>query len=70
MNQDLPFPDGDPGLDQLFRTLTSAPDQAELSGQDAALAMFRANISPPASPPRPSRRRNSSRKSTRRSTRR
>jgi hypothetical protein len=46
MNQDLPFPDGDPGLDQLFRTLTSGPTRAELTGQDDALAMFRANITP------------------------
>jgi len=47
MNPDLPFPDGDPGLDQLFRTLTSGPAQGELADQDAALAMFRANIKPP-----------------------
>jgi hypothetical protein len=47
MNQDLPFPDGDPGLDQLFRTLTSDPTRGELADQDAALAMFRANIKPP-----------------------
>lgn len=46
MNQDLPSPDGDPGLDQLFRTLTSGPTHGELGGQDAALAMFRANVRP------------------------
>jgi len=58
MNPDLPFPDGDPGLDQLFRTLTSGPTRAELADQDAALAMFRANITPtPAAvPPEVSRR--------------
>jgi hypothetical protein len=52
MNPDLPFPAGDPGLDQLFRTLTSGPTRVELAGQDDALAMFRANITPaPAVPP-------------------
>jgi len=56
MNQDLPFPDGDPGLDQLFRTLTSGATRAELADQDAALAMFRAT-STPAAPAAPQRRR-------------
>jgi hypothetical protein len=46
MNPDLPSPDDEPGLDQLFRTLTSGPTNAELSGQDAALTMFRTNIRP------------------------
>jgi hypothetical protein len=56
MNRDLPFPDGDPGLDQLFRTLTSGPAPGELADQDAALAMFRANARPAAGDS-PSRRR-------------
>jgi hypothetical protein len=41
----------DPGVDELFRTLTSEPTPAELADEQSALAMFRANISPPASHP-------------------
>jgi hypothetical protein len=52
MNSDLT--DGgasaDPGIDQLFRILTAGPTQAELAGEQSALAMFRANVSPLASP--------------------
>ncbi len=52
MISDLPGDIGplDPGVDELFRTLTSGPTPAELAGEQSALAMFRANISPPASP--------------------
>jgi hypothetical protein len=52
MISDLPGDAGplDPGLDELFRTLTSEPTPAELAGEQSALAMFRATISPPASP--------------------
>jgi hypothetical protein len=46
------FPDdlgfAQPGLDQLLRTLTSAPTADELAGEGQALAMFRANVHPPA----------------------
>jgi hypothetical protein len=41
----------DPGVDELFRTLTSEPTSAELADERSALAMFRANISPTASQP-------------------
>ncbi|HTX83204.1 MAG TPA: hypothetical protein VME44_13535 [Streptosporangiaceae bacterium] len=41
----------DPGVNELFRTLTSEPTPAELADEQSALAMFRANISPPASQP-------------------
>jgi hypothetical protein len=41
----------EPGVDELFRTLTSGPTPAELADEQSALAMFRANISPPASQP-------------------
>jgi hypothetical protein len=41
----------EPGVDELFRTLTSGPIPAELADEQSALAMFRANISPPASQP-------------------
>lgn len=52
MISDLPGDLGplDPAVDELFRTLTSEPTPAELAGEQGALAMFRANISPPASP--------------------
>jgi hypothetical protein len=40
----------DPGIDQLFRILTTGPTRDELAGERDALAMFRANVSPPASP--------------------
>jgi hypothetical protein len=41
----------DPGVDELFRTLTSEPTPGELADEQSALAMFRANVSPPASQP-------------------
>jgi hypothetical protein len=41
----------DPGVNELFRTLTSEPTPAELADEQSALAMFRANITPPASQP-------------------
>lgn len=52
MNSNLSAETGslDPGLDQLFRTLTSGPAAGELAGEQAALAMFRENRRPPASP--------------------
>ncbi len=52
MTSDLPDETGslDPGLDQLFRTLTAGPVPGELAGEHDALAMFRANVRPPASP--------------------
>jgi len=52
MISDLPGDIGplDPAVDELFRTLTSEPTPAELAGEQSALAMFRANITPPASP--------------------
>ena len=61
MISDLPGDIGplDPAVDELFRTLTSEPTPAELAGEHNALAMFRANISAPASPataPIPTRR--------------
>jgi hypothetical protein len=61
MISDLPGDIGplDPAVDELFRTLTSEPTPAELAGEQGALAMFRANITPPASPataPMPTRR--------------
>jgi hypothetical protein len=61
MISDLPGDIGplDPAVDELFRTLTSEPTLAELAGEQSALAMFRANITPPASPataPIPTRR--------------
>ncbi len=53
MTSDLPDAGGplDPGLDQLFRTLTAPATPAELAREHDALAMFRANVRPPASPP-------------------
>jgi hypothetical protein len=46
------FPDdlgpGQAGLDQLITMLTSGPAREELAGEQQALAMFRANIHPPA----------------------
>ncbi|HTZ93814.1 MAG TPA: hypothetical protein VMB74_15585 [Streptosporangiaceae bacterium] len=39
----------DPGIDQLFRILTGGPAEGELAGEQDALAMFRANVSPLAS---------------------
>jgi len=41
----------DPGVNELFRTLTSEPTPAELADEQRALAMFRANIIPPAGQP-------------------
>jgi hypothetical protein len=58
MTSDLPGETGalDPGLDQLFRVLTATATPAELAGEQDALAMFRANVRPPASPaPAPGR---------------
>jgi len=51
MTSDLPDETGslDPGLDQLFRTLTAGPVPGELAGEHDALAMFRANVRPPVS---------------------
>jgi hypothetical protein len=54
MNSDLtdgaasvdPANTGDAGIDQLFRILTAGPAAGELAGEQSALAMFRANISP------------------------
>jgi hypothetical protein len=49
MTSDLPGEVGsDPGLDRLFKTLASGPIPEELAGEQQALAMFRANIHPPA----------------------
>jgi hypothetical protein len=50
MPSDLPGDLGpaDPGLEQLLATLTSAATPDELSGEQRALAMFQANIHPPA----------------------
>lgn len=50
MTADLPggVGPGEPGLDQLLRVLTSSPEPAELAGERAALAMFRANPQPAA----------------------
>jgi hypothetical protein len=41
---------GDPGIGQLFRILTTGPAPDELAGEQSALAMFRANVSPAAGP--------------------
>ncbi len=51
MTSDLPGEPGtlDPGLDRLFRTLTAAATPDERAGEQEALAMFRANVRPPAS---------------------
>ncbi len=51
MTSDLPGEPGalDPGLDQLFRALTAVATPQELAGEQDALAMFRANVRPPAS---------------------
>ena len=48
MDSDLPGEFGplEPGLDQLFQTLTSGPTAGELAGEQAALAMFRENLWP------------------------
>jgi hypothetical protein len=49
MTSDLPGELGsDRGLDRLFKTLASGPMPEELAGEQQALAMFRANIHPPA----------------------
>jgi len=55
MSTDLPggASSADPGIDQLFQILTAGPTQNELADEQSALAMFRANISMPASPARP-----------------
>ena len=37
----------EPGLEQLLAALTRGPTADELAGEQAALAMFRANIHPP-----------------------
>jgi hypothetical protein len=49
MTSDLPDDLGpaDPGLEQLLTALASGPTPGELAGEQAALAMFRANIQPP-----------------------
>jgi len=46
---------GEPGLEQLLRTLTSPPTPGELAGEQAAVTMFRAHVhaSPPDSASRP-----------------
>ncbi len=49
MTSDLPGELGsEPGLDRLLKTLTSGPTPDELAGEQQALAMFVANIHPPA----------------------
>jgi hypothetical protein len=45
------FGAGEPGLEQLLTTLASGPAPGELAGEQAALAMFRANVPPPAPAP-------------------
>ena len=52
MNSDLLGATGspDPGLDELFRTLTSDPAPGELAGEQDAVAMFRANVHPSPGP--------------------
>jgi hypothetical protein len=45
------FGAGEPGLEQLLATLASGPAADELAGEQAALAMFRANVPPPAPAP-------------------
>ena len=52
MNSDLRRETGSPhpGVDRLFRTLTAGGTAAELAGEHDALAMFRANVRPPAGP--------------------
>jgi hypothetical protein len=45
-----PDTSGDPGIDQLFRILTTGPAPDELAGEQSALAMFRATVSPAARP--------------------
>ncbi|HUC26587.1 MAG TPA: hypothetical protein VMA73_28125 [Streptosporangiaceae bacterium] len=45
-----PGTSGDRGIDQLFRILTTGPAPDELAGEQGALAMFRATISPLAGP--------------------
>ena len=56
MTSDLPDELGalEPGVDQLFRTLTAPATPDELAGEQDALAMFRANIRPPANSAFPS----------------
>jgi hypothetical protein len=51
MNSDLSSEFGplDPGVDQLFRTLTAGPVTGELAGQQAALTMFQLNAQTAAS---------------------
>ncbi len=48
MTSDLPGEPGtfEPGLDQLFRTLTAPATPDERAGEQDALAMFRANVRP------------------------
>jgi hypothetical protein len=43
--------DGEPGLEQLLRTLASPGTPRELAGEQAALTMFRAHVHAPASRP-------------------
>ena len=58
MNSDLtdgasygdPGNTGDPGVEQFFRILTAGATPAELTGEQSALAMFRANVSPLSGP--------------------
>ncbi len=49
MTSDFPADMGppEPGLEQLLAALTRGPTAGELAGEQAALAMFRANIHPP-----------------------
>jgi hypothetical protein len=44
---------GEPGLQELLRTLTSPATHSELAGEQAALTMFRAHVRAPASAARP-----------------
>jgi hypothetical protein len=44
---------GEPGLEQLLRTLTSPGTPGELAGEQAALTMFRAHVHAPAPAPAP-----------------
>jgi hypothetical protein len=50
MTSDLPGQASplEPGVDWLFQTLTAPASTAELAGEQEALAMFRANVVPPA----------------------
>jgi hypothetical protein len=55
MNSDQDLGPVDPGVDQLFRTLTAPAAPGELAGEQQALAMFRANRPPSAPVARPAR---------------